>query len=183
MRILTVFLLLGACLPAADTLLVKSVDAGKTWTNVDPGPQDRFLQWFQIDSQGSNLYAVTQRELGDEWHLLASSDGGQAWQIRQSFPREIYWVSAAAGVSDTLYLAYEHYSYPQKQVMIAKVTDGGRGLEQYRADGLAVLQDASFIGFLTTLKAAPLAPGKLYALVTKELCCTDDIFALFQALW
>jgi hypothetical protein len=67
--------------------------------------------------------------------------------------------------------------------MIAKVTDGGRGMEQYRADGLAVLQDATFIGFLTTLKTAPLAPGKLYALVTKELCCTDDIFALFQALW
>ena len=69
------------------------------------------------------------------------------------------------------------------EVIIAKVTDRGQSIEQYRAEGLAVVQDATFIGFLTTLKVDPLAPAKLYALVTKELCCIDDIFALFQAVW
>jgi hypothetical protein len=184
MRFLTMFLLLSAGLVAADTFLIKSVNAGRTWTDIDPGSPDRFLQWLQIDSRSSTLYALTHRDLGDEWHLFVSMDGGQTWQIRQSFPREIYWISAAApGAPDTLYLAYELYGYPQKEVIIAKVTDRGQSMQQYRAQGLAVEQDATFIGFLTTLKADPLAPAKLYALVTKELCCTDDIFALFQALW
>ena len=184
MRFLTMFLLFSAGLVAADTFLIKSANAGRTWTDIDPGSPDRFLQWLQIDSGSSTLYALTQRDLGDEWHLLVSLDGGQTWQIRQTFPREIYRISAAASSApDTLYLAYELYGYPQKEVIIAKVTDRGQSIEKYRAEGLAVVQDATFIGFLTTLKADPLAPAKLYALVTNELCCTDDIFALFQALW
>jgi len=184
MPFLTLFLLLSAGLSAADTFLIKSVDAGRCWSDIDSGPRDRFLWWFQIDSRNSTLYALTQRDLGDEWHLSVSTDGGQTWDIRQSFPRQIYSISAtSAGEADTLYLAYEIYGYPRKQVMIAKVTDQGRWMEQYRAEGLAVLQDAAHIGFLTTLQADALTPAKLYALVTKELCCTDDIYALFQALW
>src|SRR2546425_12075401 len=127
MRFLTIFLLLGVGWAAADTFLIKSVDAGKTWTDSDPGSPDRLLWWLQIDSRSSTLYALTQRDLGDEWHLLVSIDGGQTWQIRQSFPREVYRISAAAapGAPDTLYLAYEVYGYPQTKVMIAKVTNRG----------------------------------------------------------
>ncbi|HZO55187.1 MAG TPA: hypothetical protein VFB63_20935 [Bryobacteraceae bacterium] len=184
MRLLAIFLLFAAGLAASGTFLIKSVNAGKSWTDIDPGSPDRFLWWLQIDSRSSTLYALTQRDLGEEWHLSVSVDGGQTWQISQSFPREIYWISATAPAApDTLYLAYELYGYPQKEVMIARVTDRGQTMEQYRAEGLAVVQDAAFIGFLTTLKADTLVPAKLYALVTKELCCTDDIFALFQALW
>ncbi len=147
MRFLTVFLLFGAGLTAADTFLIKSVDAGRTWTDIDPGSPDRFLEWLQIDSRSSTLYALTHRDLGDEWHLLVSMDGGQTWQIRQSFPREIYRMSAAAtpGTPDTLYLAYEVYGYPQTKAMIAKVTDRGESMEQYRAEGLVVVKGGIFL--------------------------------------
>jgi photosystem II stability/assembly factor-like uncharacterized protein len=184
MRWLTMFLLSGLALMASDTLLMKSDDAGRTWTDISPDPSDRFLHCFQIDTRGSTLYALTHRDLGDEWHLFVSTDAGQTWQARQRFSREIYWISAAADAgNDTLYLAYERYGYPKKDVVIAKVTDFGRSLEQYSADGLAVWQDTTFTGSLTTLKTDPLSPARLYSLVTQELCCNGDIFALFQALW
>jgi photosystem II stability/assembly factor-like uncharacterized protein len=113
-------------------------------------------------------------------------DGGETWQIRQTFPREVTSIPAAVpSAPDTLYLAYERY-YPQKEVMIAKVTNHGESMEQYRAEGLAVVKNGTFngfltSGFLTTLKEDPLAPGRLYALVTSDFA--DDLFALFQALW
>ena len=66
MPFLTLFFLLSAGLSAADTFLIKSVDAGKTWTDIDSGPRDRFLWRFQIDSGTSTLYALTQRYLGDD---------------------------------------------------------------------------------------------------------------------
>jgi hypothetical protein len=184
MRFLTVFLLFSAGLAAADTLLIKSVNGGRTWTDIDPGSPDRLLEWLQIDSRGSTLYALTQRHLGDEWHLLVSMDGGQSWQIRQSFPREIYRIAAvvAPGAPDTLYLAYEVYGNPLTKVMIAKVTDRGESMEQYRAEGLVVVKGGVSYGVLATLKADPRPSAKLYALVTKDPG-NDEIFALFQALW
>jgi hypothetical protein len=185
MRFLTILLLFGLGLAAAaDTLLIKSVNGGRTWTDIDPGPPHRFLHWLHIDSSNSTLYALTQQELGDEWHLLVM-DGGETWQIRQTFPRQVSLISAAAPSADTLYLAYERYD-PQKEVVIAKVTNHGESMEQYRAEELAVVKDGTFngfltSGFLTTLKADPPAPGRLYALVTNDFA--DDVFALFQALW
>jgi photosystem II stability/assembly factor-like uncharacterized protein len=184
MRFLTVFLLVVASLAAADTFLIKSVDSGRTWTDIDPVSPDRFLWWLQIDSRSSTLYALTQHDLGDEWHLLVSVDGGQTWQIRQNFSREIYRISAAAepGTPDTLYLAYEVYGYPQAKVMIAKVTNRGGSMEQYRAEVLVVIKGGIYYGVLADLKADPRAPAKLYALVTTDPG-NDEIFALFQALW
>jgi len=186
MRFLTMFLLFSVGLVAGDTFLIKSVNAGRTWTDIDPGSPDRFLQWLQIDSHNSTLYALTQRDLGDEWHLLVSMDGGQTWQIRQSFPQEIYWISAAApSAPDTLYLAYELYGYPQKKVIIARVTDRGQSMEQYRAEGLAIDPPQAGLGStyasLVDFAVAPSAPSNVYALVTNEYA--DDIYAFFQALW
>ena len=85
MRFLTVFLLFSAGLVAADTFLIKSVDAGRTWTDIDPGSPDRFLWWLQIDSRSSTLYALTQRDLGDEWHLSVSS----GWWTDVADPAEL----------------------------------------------------------------------------------------------
>ncbi|HTM51173.1 MAG TPA: sialidase family protein [Bryobacteraceae bacterium] len=184
MRVLTLFLLLGAGLLEAATFVVKGPNAGRNWTDIDPSGPDRFLWWLQIDSHDSTLYAITQRDLGDEWHLLVSEDGGQTWQIRQSFPREVYRISAVAapGAPDTLYLAYEVYGYPRTTVMIAQVTNHGASMEIYRAEGLVVIKGGNSYGVLATVSADPRAPAKLYALVTKDPG-NDEIFALFHALW
>jgi photosystem II stability/assembly factor-like uncharacterized protein len=187
MRFLAVFLLFTAGLVAGDTLLIKSIDAGRTWTDIDPGPADRFLWWFQIDSHGSTLYALTQRDLGEEWYLSVSTDSGQTWQIRQTFPREIYRIVAAAapGAPDTLYFAYRLHGYPEAKVMIAKVTDRGERMEQYRAEGLVIDPPQAGLGAayasLVDFAAAPSAPSTLYALITNDYA--DDIYAFFQALW
>ena len=183
MRFLTLFLLFSAGLAADDTFLIKSANAGRTWTDVDAGLPDRFLRWFQIDSRSSTLYALTQRDVEDEWHLSVSQDGGQTCRIMQSFPREIYRIApAAAGAPDTLYLAYEVYGYPLTKVMIVKVTDRGESMEQYLAEGLVVVEDGISYGVLATLQADPRTPAKLYALVTQDPG-NGEVFALFQALW
>jgi photosystem II stability/assembly factor-like uncharacterized protein len=187
MRFLTIFLLFSAALAAGDTFVVKSTNGGKTWVDVDPGAADRFLWWFQVDSHSSTLYSLTQRDLGEEWHLSVSIDGGQTWQIKQSFPHEIYRIPAAAATgthdtADTLYLAYEVYGYPQTKVTIVKVTDRGETMQQYPAEGLVVIKGGVYYGVLATLKADPHNAEKLYALVTANPG-NDEIFARFQALW
>src|SRR4051812_7164181 len=107
-RLLTVLLLVVPGLTAADTFLIRSVDSGRTWTDIAAGLPDRFLHWVQVDAQSSTLYALTQRDLGDEWHLSVSADRGQTWNVRQTFPRTVYWMTATADQTpDTLYLAYE----------------------------------------------------------------------------
>ena len=179
-----ILLLLTSGLAAADTFLIKSVNAGRTWTDADPGLTDRFLEWFQIDAGSSTLYALTHQDPAGEWHLSVSIDGGQNWRIRQTFPREIYRIAAAAapGTPDMLYLAYEVYGYPETSVMMVKVTDRGESMEQYRGEGLALVKGGISYGVLATVQADPRAPGRLYALATKDPG-NGEIFALFQALW
>ncbi|HET8550683.1 MAG TPA: hypothetical protein VFL57_21895 [Bryobacteraceae bacterium] len=184
MRFVVMFLLCAGVAATADTFLIKSLDGGRTWSDIDPGPPHQILDWFQADSQTGTLYALTQTGLADEWHLLVSSDGGQSWRERQTFAPTIYWIAAAGPDSaGTLYFVYELWGCPEKTVVIAEITDDGTRMEQYRAEGLAVIQDTTHIGFLTTIAADPVARGKLFSLVTKELCCDDDIFAYFQNLW
>jgi hypothetical protein len=183
MQLITSFFVLSAGL-TANTFLMKSTDAGRTWTDLDPGSTDRYFERLEVDAYSSTLYALTRQDLEGEWHLSVSIDGGETWAVRQSFPREVYRVSVAAPErSGTLYLACESFGYPQKKVVIERITERGAAMEEYVPEGLAVVQDGTYIGVLTTLQADPLAPGRLYGLVTAERCCTGDIFALYQALW
>ncbi len=191
MRVLTVLLLLGTGLASADTLVIKSTDGARTWTDIDPGPPHQLLRWLTVDPGTSNLYALTRRDLGAEGQLLVlmvSTDGGQTWQARQNFPREASWNILPAGpVSpDTLYLAYREPGFPlPKSVVIARVSDGGQTVEQYPAQGLTIEQPPAGIGStyasLVGLDVNPAAPSTLYALITNEYA--DDIYAFFQALW
>jgi photosystem II stability/assembly factor-like uncharacterized protein len=190
MRILMVFLLLGCGVAAADTFLIKSTDGGRTWVDMDPGPPYQLLASFSADPRTGILYAVAQRDHSPEGHLLVSTDGGQTWQARQSlspvFARGFLVARAAVG-PDTLYLANEDPSagfvYPRSAI-ITRVTNGGRTVEQYRAEGLTIEQGAvpnSLGGHLTRLAVDAAAPSRLYAVVTNEL--NLDIDAYFQALW
>jgi hypothetical protein len=129
---------------------------------------------------------LTQRELADSWHLSTSIDGGTTWQIRQSFPAPVWNLLPARSVSaQPLYLAYEVFGVPQKSVMIARVTNGGETMEQYRAEGLTIDPPqtglASTYAVLMDFVAAPSPTSTLYALITNEYA--DDISAFFQALW
>lgn len=139
MRVLTLFLLLGTGLANADSLLIKSADGGRTWTDIDPGPPHQLLQYLNVSPATSALYALTQTRLGGEMRLLVSTDGGQTWQNQQGF-RESRQIRAAGPVgTDTLYLAYQDgFSYPAG-VIITKVTDNGQTLEQNPAGGLTIL--------------------------------------------
>jgi hypothetical protein len=168
MRLLTILLLCTAALPAADTFLIKSANAGRSWTDISADSPDRFLLGLQIDARSSTLYALTQRELADSWHLSTSTDGGQTWQIRQTFPAPVWNLLAARSVSaQPLYLAYEVFGVPQKSVMIARVTNGGETLEQYRAEGLTIDPPqtglASTYAVLMDLVAAPSSTSTLCA--------------------
>src|SRR5438128_8515805 len=91
MRIFSIFLLFGCSLVTADTFLIKSTDGGRTWTDIDPGPPYQLLLSLNVDPRTSALYALTRRDLGAEGRLLVSVDGGQTWQTRQSFPRDVSW--------------------------------------------------------------------------------------------
>jgi hypothetical protein len=120
---------------------------------------------------------------------LVSTDGGQTWQARQSFPPDATWdillVRGAVG-PDTLYLANEDRSagfrYPTSAI-ITRVTNGGQTVEQYGTEGLAIEQGTvpnSLGGVLTHLVADAAASSRLYAVITNEY--SDDLFAFFQAL-
>src|SRR6266852_7465901 len=124
MRVLTVFLLLGASLANADTLLVKSTNGGRTWTDIDPGPPHQILEWLRVDPGTSNLYALTRRDSGAEGQLLVSVDRGQTWQAQQNFPPDVSFRAAEPVSPDTLYLAYQLHVPPQKSVEIVRVTEG-----------------------------------------------------------
>src|SRR5690349_19969188 len=67
-------------------------------------------------------------------------------------------------------------------VSIARITDRGKTIEQYRAMGLVFLKNAISYGVLATLQTDPRTPEKLYALVTQDPG-NDEIFALIQAVW
>jgi len=188
MRVLTVLLLLGAGLASADTLLIKSADGGRTWTDIDPGPPHQLLDWLSVDPGTSILYALHRRDLGAEAQLLVSADGGRTWQVRQNFRRDVSWSIRPAGPVSPgmLYLAYREPGVPlPRSVVIARVVDGGQTMEQYRAQGLTIEQPPAGIGStyasLVGLDVNPAAPSTLYALITNEYA--DDIYAFFQALW
>ena len=137
-RILSALLLFGCGLAAADTFLIKSTDGGRTWADIDPGPPYQLLESLNVHPRTSAFYALAQTYLGAEQRLLVSTDRGQTWQARQSFP----WNVLASGpVSpDTLYLAYEDGVRYPRSAIITKVADGGQTLEHYRAEGLTIVQ-------------------------------------------
>ena len=190
-RFLFAYLLVGLGFATADTFLIKSTDGGRTWVDIDPGPPDPFLIWFRVDPGTSSLYALTQDSSpsnSPEQHLLASDDGGETWETRQTFQRNaVFWLSLAATPTspDTLYLANQVLTnhYPQG-VIVTGVADGGRQSEQYTADGLSIAYEqlpGSSGGYLTGFAADAATPSKLYALITDD--ASDDIYAYFQALW
>jgi uncharacterized protein (TIGR03437 family) len=186
MRILLV-VLFSCCLATGDTFLIKSTDGGQTWVDIDPGPPYQLLTLLNVDPATSILYAVAQRDLATEGHLLVSADGGQTWQTRLSFPSEASWRIVSAVSPNVLYLPYEDpgagFRYPRSAI-ITRLTNGGQTVEQYRAEGLIIARGTvanSFGGYLTHLAVDAAASDRLYAVVTNEL--NDDLFAFFQALW
>jgi uncharacterized protein (TIGR03437 family) len=181
---LTVGLLFVCGLATADTFVIRSVDGGRTWTDIDPGPPHQLLRYLNVSPGRSALYALTQTRLGGETRLLVSTDAGQTWQNRQGF-RDSREILAAGPVgTDTLYLAYQDgFSYPAG-VIINKVTDNGQIVDRYPAEGLTIVAStaAQSIGaFLTRVLVDPRMPSRLYALITNE--SQDNPSAFFQALW
>jgi uncharacterized protein (TIGR03437 family) len=179
-----VFLLLSVRLSNADTFLIKSTDAGRTWLDIDPGPPHQLLDWLGTDPRTSNLYVITRRDSGSEGQLSVSSDGGRTWEVRQTFPAETSWTIRAAGpgVSDTLYVAYRQPGTDRpKSIVIAKLTKGGTAIEQYPAKGL-LLEGFAFLESLTVDEADP---SRLYAVTRKyadnDILGDGDLF--FQAAW
>ena len=190
-RFLFAYLLFGLGIAQAETLLIKSTDGGQTWVDIAPGPPDAFLAWFRVDPRTSALYALTQaspRVIGAEQHLLASVDGGQTWEMRQTFPHNesfSFSLAAAPTSPDTLYLANQVWApYYPGRALVTRVADDGRDTEQYGADGLSInyeLLPSSSFGALTGFAADASMPSKLYALITQDY--SDDAYAYFQALW
>jgi uncharacterized protein (TIGR03437 family) len=181
---LAVFLRLGAGLAHADTLLIKSTNGGRTWTDVDPGPPSQLLYLLRLDPRTSNLFAITGTHPGSE-DLLVSVDGGQSWQPQFHLPANVGGVRAAVS-PETLYLAYQEFgNTPGNVVSIAKVTDAGKVVEQYTAQGLTIETPPaslySWYAALIDLAVDAANRDRLYALVTSEYA--DDISAFFQALW
>jgi photosystem II stability/assembly factor-like uncharacterized protein len=142
-RFLFAYLLAPLVFAQADTFLIKSTDGGQTWVDIAPGLPDSFLAWFRVDPHSLILYALTQASphlIGPEQHLLASDDGGQTWDTRQTFPPNgSFWFSlAATPISpDTLYLANQVWGHYPDGVLVTRVAGQGREAEQYSADGLA----------------------------------------------
>ena len=189
-RFLFVYLLLPLGFAQADTFLIKSTDGGQTWVDIDPGLPDPFLAWFRLDPHSSTLYALTQaspRVIGPEQRLLASDDGGQTWDTRQTFPHNAsFWFSLAATPSspDTLFLANQVWTPYPDGVLVTRIAGHGREVEQYSADGLSIVQEqlpSSSAGALTGFGADASMPSRLYALITDDY--SDDLYAYFQALW
>lgn len=178
MCLLIIFALLGASVVSADTFLIKSVDGGRSWTDIDPGAPHQFLYWLRVDPRLSNLYALTPRPLGGQ--LLVSTDRGQTWEARQNF--QVLpagpWISRAAASAGTIYLAYEDpASIPQKSIMMARITNAGTDVLHYPAQGLTFGE-----GWWTLLDlAAPAEPTSLYALIGNPLDQGGPY--LFQGLW
>ncbi|MBI2684678.1 MAG: hypothetical protein HYX27_00065 [Acidobacteria bacterium] len=186
MRTLCFFLLFACGLATADTLLIKSIDAGRTWKDIDPGPPDQVLEWLKLDPRTSTIYALAQTYLGGAGHLLVSADGGLTWQNRQTFsaPGAGGMLAAGPASTGTLYLAYESYADSRHVVVMAKVMNGGETIEQYKAEGLTFdgpLPDQASGSFLVDVVAGPAGESRLYALTTND--ASDDIYAYFKALW
>jgi photosystem II stability/assembly factor-like uncharacterized protein len=190
-RFLFVYLLFPLPFAQAETFLIKSTDGGQTWVDIDPGPPDAFLAWFHVDPGRSTVYALTQaspRGFGPEQHLLASDDGGQSWDTRQTFPHnDSFWFSLAATPTspDTLYLANQIWApYYSGRVLVVRVADDGRETEQHEADGLSIMPEqlpSSTVAALTGFAADASLPSNLYALSTDDY--SDDLYAYFQGLW
>src|SRR5262249_30554438 len=168
----------------ADTFLIKSSDAGRTWVDIDPGPPHQLLDWLGTDPPNSNLYVITRRDAGSEGQLSVSSDGGRTWEVRQTFPAETSWTIRAAGpgVSDTLYVAYlQPGADRSKSIVIAKLTNEVTAIEPYPAKGL-LLEGFAFLESLTVDGADP---SRLYAVTRKyadnDILGDGDLF--FQAAW
>jgi uncharacterized protein (TIGR03437 family) len=182
MRIFSIFLLFGCGLATADSFLIRSTDGGRTWTDIDPGPPYQLLASFHIDARTSALYALPQTDLHTDGHLLVSADRGQTWQIPQSLPPALFLNAPSAVSPDALYLVQEDRGNYPRSATITRIADSGQTVEQYRAEGLAILRGTASMssgGYWTRLAAAP--PARLYAIITHELA--DDLYAFFQALW
>ncbi|MGH9722548.1 MAG: hypothetical protein ACRD8O_20240 [Bryobacteraceae bacterium] len=177
---LAVGLMFACGFATADTFVIRSVDGGRTWTDIDPGPPHQLLRYLNVSPGTSALYALTQTRLGGETRLLVSNDDGQTWRNQQGFPESMQNLAAGPVSPDTLYLAHQDGF----NLIIDKVTDNGQTVERYPAEGLTIVASTasqSIGAFLTRLLVDPATPSRLYALITNEF--RDNPSAFFQALW
>jgi hypothetical protein len=130
MRVLMA-LVLGLAPAWADTFLLKSVDGGRRWLDIDPGPPYHRLVLFQ--PAGSKPVAVVAGypETDQKHFFLVSEDSGNTWQERLRLPYPVSGMAVDPGHPGTIYL-----SRAGTTPGILKVTDAGRGLEECEANGL-----------------------------------------------
>ncbi|MDX1479033.1 MAG: hypothetical protein R3301_15070, partial [Saprospiraceae bacterium] len=83
--------------------ILKSTDFGETWTTLNTGiPAQNQAQRIEISVSPVNpqtVYAVACNLNGGLYGFYRSTDGGQSWELRASFPNILHWSSGENSIS------------------------------------------------------------------------------------
>lgn len=111
--------------------LLRSVDGGQTWTNIDMRPWAAMIMDVRFfDEMNGLVFAGSDADLGKAHaRILRTQDGGATWEIayESSRPFEITW-KASFPTRDVGYATIQSYNRDPAagQQRVAKTTDGGR---------------------------------------------------------
>ena len=166
-RILCLSFLAAAC-SSADTMLVRSINAGQTWSDADPGPPHAAIT--HIFASG-HIFVETATASGPAF--LRSSDDGSGWldlPVLQGIASMVDAWNASPLFPDLVY-------FHLKDGTIVKTTDGGRTGIRYPAGNLSQLTARTKV--YSTLSILVLGPSSLWA--TFEYLAEGEMRAFFKS--
>ena len=150
-RIFSLVMLTAACSPA-DTMLVRSINAGQTWSDADPGPPHAAIANIFVSG---HIFVETATASGPAF--LRSGDNGASWVelpvLRGIEPLVDSW-NASPLFPDLVY-------FHLKDGTIVKTTDGGRTGVRYPTGNLSQLTAKPNV--YSTLSILVLGPSSLWA--------------------